>query len=771
LASAVALGFALALGCVLGVRLGLTPDPTRRLAPPVETSSFGLSAAANPLRPEAKFDQAVFLSGSSSYPWFGTYVNGDSFTGRATSTRFVVENDVLDIPILGYPHAPGNSLDLEVLDRTGKIVFSRRYAGPNPREIPGHWLVATPGLRGASARLVLRDGETAPGGWLAVARPIPGEGRAPAWLWGVRRDYGWFGVSAVALAALLFLPGLAWHAWRRGAAPASAPGIAVPGLVMLALFGGGIWLLGPGTMRYPALAWLAMNAAAALGLARKWWREGGAGLPGEGVSWRVYGWVVVGALAFAVLPLPVAQEFEAHTTAQARMIASPPDHGIPFQTASYFYHQLNGREASEVYFGPDWSVTSRGPLAALAVAGGFAFLGGPRSATPGLSLEAWPASADGFYVARLLGILTNALVILAAAALAARLAPGAERLAVCWFGVAPAIAIDTDFLWPKLLATFFLLIAIRLVVEGRAARWIGVALAFAYFSHPLGGLLAPPVVLYLLQRVWASRTGSARARGRAALGAGGAATGWLLLCLIPWLIYKRWVGHPDVFYQYPWGDGRGFARAIGWASWLKCRWANLWLTVTPGGFYLSANMQGWLEGPLAPPLRWAIGYAKTLPGGLGLGCFLVACASLTRRVPPVLREMRASLIGGALALMLVFWGFSSDGLGRNCLTPLAAILMIYAVAVFPRWNGWPWLLALTALETLSVRLIGILGAADFTAREVNGEAVVLGGLVLIATLAPLALLLAIGRRSRSAGADRRPGEGSAAAGEPDSFRL
>jgi len=740
-APALALAFAFALAGVILVRLGMIPNPTDgRKVRPAAAGGFGLSEAKFPDRPEEKFNQAAFLLNPNRFPWFGTFVNGDGFTGRATSTLFTLDDDVLEIPILGYPCGPGNSLEFEVFDRKGKVIFARLYAGPNPRETPGIWRVAAPGLRGHSARLVLTDGETGLGGWLAVSRPLDGHRSGVLWLSGVRRDYIWYAVSALALTGLLFIPGLACRAWRPSA-PGGAPAVVLPGLLILAAFGGGIWLWGPAALRWPALAWLGLNAAGAVGLAGKWWRVGGAGLPGEVVVWRIYGCGVIAALAFAVLPLAVAQEYDSHTTAQARMVASPPDHGIPYRTAVYFLRQKNGRQDSDAYFGSDWSVASRGPLPALAIAGGFASLGGPRADPPDLSLEAWPASADGFYIARILGILTNALVILGAAALAGRMAPGAAGLAACWLGVAPAIAIDTDFLWPKLLATFFVVIAIRLVLERRPGRTLGCTLALAYLSHPVGGLLAAPVLLFLLQRVWADQPGTAGERLRAALGVGGAAVLWLLLCLAPWLAYKRWLGQADVFYRYPWGDGRGFLAAAGWKSWWQCRWDNLWLTLTPGGFYGSGRMQSWLEGAISPPLRWVIGYAKTLPGGLGLGSFLVAVASLVRPAP-AWRGFRLSLLYGTFALMLFFWGFSSDGLGRNCLVPLAVILIVQTTAVFPTWAAWRWLLLLTALETLFVRFGGIFFAPEFSSGLMNFEALALSGLVAAATLAPLVLTFA-----------------------------
>ena len=79
----------------------------------------------------------------------------------------------------------------------------------------------------------------------------------------------------------------------------------------------------------------------------------------------------------------------------------------------------------------------------------------------------------------------------------------------------------------------------------------------------------------------------------------------------------------------------------------------------------------------------------------------------------MLSAYRAWLLAGSGAVMLVFWGYSSDGLGRNCLEPVAVLLIIYAAGLrAPSWPGWQWLFVLTAIEAMAVRGIGIMCAAS-----------------------------------------------------------
>jgi hypothetical protein len=71
--------------------------------------------------------------------------------------------------------------------------------------------------------------------------------------------------------------------------------------------------------------------------------------------------------------------------------------------------------------------------------------------------------------------------------------------------------------------------------------------------------------------------------------------------------------------------------------------------------------------------------------------------------------------------MLLFWGYSSDGLGRNCLEPLSVALVVATAATWsdrrpkllPLWVG------LVGLDSLWVVLGGYASARDFRLSEVD----------------------------------------------------
>src|SRR5262249_22005274 len=158
-----------------------------------------------------------------------------------------------------------------------------------------------------------------------------------------------------------------------------------------------------------------------------------------------------------------------------------------------------------------------------------------------------------------------------------------EQTALVWLAAAPVVVINLDYVWPKLLATSFLLLAIRAALDRRSAFVIGGWSALAYLSHPVGGLFLPVLGLFVARLAWPVARRPARRwttlrRVVACALAGGA-------ILAPWLAFKGWVAFRDPFVDYPLGDGHGYATAANVVSWLHSRWDNLWLTLVPAGFF------------------------------------------------------------------------------------------------------------------------------------------------------------------------------------------
>ncbi len=682
--------------------------------------------------------------------FWGTSIGGDRFTGTLVSTPFTLTENALYVPIIGYPATPGNALELEILRDDASVETRLKYAGANPQESPQLWEIDTGLWRGRRARLVLRDTLTGYGGWLGIGQPIVSafHHRSMDWLAARPTSYWRFLAATLAVAVYLFVPGWFLRTLRPTSFWAETACLPVPGFLLLAFYGLILWLTKSASATWPPCCFLALNAGLAVA---SLWRKPGRDPVDPIVSearalWPlgVWGALVAGALAVGLNPLPVADEYSIQTTLPGRMVASPPDHVIPYQTAVYFWHGKDGRQDSAAYFG-DWAVTSRGPLAPLAITGLFNLFGIRPDDPPTLTNAhlAWPMASDGAYLARILGWLTNACVILGAGRLL--LALGADgtvaRLGLVWLALAPVTVINTGFLWPKMLATFFLLLATAALLERRwrpAAGWA----ALASLSHPVGSLFLLPLSLLGAHAVWRAKRERGirwRARAKGSLGTLAGFAGLTLLLTSPWLFYKLWVGHSDAFIHYPLGDGRGSVLAASVGSWARTRWDNLWFTLMPDAFFASDRMSGWIEGPLTASMRWIIQYAKTLPGNLGFAGFGLAVVSLIRRPRGRPALIWWHLGAGAFALMLLFWGYSSDGLGRNCLEPLSIALLLATAATWSdrRPRLLPLWIGLVGLDSLWVVLGGFASARDFSLSQIGFAAGACCALNVVVTAALL----------------------------------
>jgi len=102
---------------------------------------------------------------------FGTYIDGDHFTGDVRSSEFSIENGHLIIPVIGYPTGSGNSLRLEVLGADGSVTSVVAYDGANPGERVRVWAPSVSPAPGLSARLVMSDHSKDFRGWMGIGTP------------------------------------------------------------------------------------------------------------------------------------------------------------------------------------------------------------------------------------------------------------------------------------------------------------------------------------------------------------------------------------------------------------------------------------------------------------------------------------------------------------------------------------------------------------------------------------------------------------------------
>ncbi|MFG1424712.1 hypothetical protein [Roseixanthobacter glucoisosaccharinicivorans] len=556
-------------------------------------------------------------------------------------------------------------------------------------------------------------------------------------------NYGWVCLSALLIVVLLLVPGLWWNARAPAARRLPSAFVPVPGLLALAATGLLLWIVHPASSLMVTLLYGGATLLLALDLAWRWWRadrwRASFGDQGPGV-FALWGAMIAMAMAVGLNPLPIAQESHLETVIPGRMVASPPDHLIPYITASYMFHGKNGIERSKEYFG-EWSVAARGPLVPLATNALFSLFGATPRDTPNLERKPWPGTSDGAYLSRLLGWITNAMIVLGAGhlllALGVKPASRPWVLGCLWVALAPAMLINTVFLWPKVLAGFFILLALAALLR---SRW-GVAAGcgvLAWLSHPVGLLFLPPLGLIAL---WTACDGAGSTREKASAAVRAGLTFGLVAAFLmtPWLAYKAWLGAHDMFMDYMLSDGRGLLRAASLWSWLGARWDNFWITLSPTTFYYSSNLHQWVDGPVSDPLRWTVQYAKTLPSGLGMSLFLFAYLALLRpSADPRIRRVLA-LIVLTFALMLLLLGFSRDGLGRNSLEPLVPLIIVLCAAQTKAGPAWMIGLAGIYLEGRWVEFTGFMLEKSFSWANVPLDAWVCWSISSLVGLALLSL--------------------------------
>ena len=677
---------------------------------------------------------------------WGTYIDGDRFTGTVKSQPIPVTTGYWYVPIIGYPSRRGNRLYVEVVSATGSAIERHTFHGINPGETLALWRLDLRLWRGGTARVVLEDGTTDPTGWLGVGAPIAAE-RSDATITDLTRgptNYPRYWLSGLLLAVLIFVPGLA----LRRSLPATFGGepwlLPIPGLLLLAGYGLLLWLLKAGNNGLARHILLIVEAGLAGWSATFPYRPGFGGQAGRAGSdvevvpdtakgkgeipaergpaqrarrsrstlragkppsiswmWGIYAGIVILAAAYSIVRRPVTQEESRGSSFQSRLVASPPDHLIPYTTAVYFHHGYDGVTRAADYFGAV-SVATRGPLAPWIINAAFNVLQLKPLDPPDSTVDAWPAAADGFYAARWIAFLTNACAIAGVASLCLALG-GRLWFATIWAAVAPITFINVAFAWPKLFAAYFVLLALADCLRAKSPlRW-GLWLTLAYLAHPVGGLFAVPVLIY-----------AARTRGwKTALPAGAIA----VVALLPWLAFQHHLSGSGSFGRYPLGDGRGYLAAASAVTWLKTRWLNLWYTLVPGAFYWSPLMRSWTWGSLSDPARWAVQYAKTLPGNLGYyGCALAyfALARLgwakgRQRTSPEAIRFAAWFLFPCFLILLLYWGYSSDGLGRDCLEPLSLICIAWtAAACSIDLRPSALMLGVVTLETMTMVVFGFL---------------------------------------------------------------
>lgn len=616
---------------------------------------------------------------------FGTFTEmGDKFTGTIKSGKFQITTDFLYIPITGYPAKTGNEL-LLIIEDNGQIVEKIRFSDQSPGEKLEFWKINSQQFKDKLGYFELSDQLTDGGGWLGIGKPLlTSENIDPATLIGrikqtsILPNYSYFYFISAAIFSIIFLPGFAIKEFKPESIFSKIVFLPLPGFGLLVFYGFFLWIFRLTPVFFVGKIFLVgMIGLSLFILFKRRQNEVKVSTFAFSLSFFFYIALCLFGLQYLSVPIEIAQEIGGGRNTRSGMVASPPDHQIPYRTAAYFFHKKKRNQQRTEYFGEDWSVVSRGPITAFAINAAFNIFK-IRPSDPPMEAElSFPADSEGMFLARVIGILSNAFVVLSVGYFL--LGIGANKrlnlvIALVWLSLSPVVIINTTFLWSKLLAAYFIILALGDIFTNRGYKRIGFWLALAYLSHPVGGLFAPCTILF-----WAylQNKGTNSFDFKNYLKSNIQLTLATIFWTLPWLIYKLILRQSDVFFKYPFGDGRGFLFAESFSSWFACRWYNFIYTLIPTAFFFSNNMKSWLWGELNEPLRWTIQYAKTLPAGIGFSLFIFAYLIAFRPNKENL-SFRLFILAGNTILMLFFWGYSYDGLGRNCLEPLAIILIIYA---------------------------------------------------------------------------------------------
>ena len=694
---------------------------------------LNFSGGCDPGRSSTLSPRSDFLFSAISY-----CEGGDAAKERISITLPAKKLAKFDFYSAG--HADGKGVRLELVDMEGRHIKIPVYItgeswSPLSVHLPADW------PQTGRITITMIDDSDAWASWAGIS--IAKRSATTYYF----SNYALFLAKTGLILIIIFLPGLAWKTARTDLSAGLVP---LPGMLLLTLAGLAMWVLPAGSTNLIKNLLQFAYVIIFIFLAFKYLRgvKSNTKVFCENGCWTpilLFLLVFLQALAVGINPLPIAQEIRSNGQMPGRMIASPPDHGIPFQTARYMNHHYDGIQNSKEYFG-DWTVTSRGPLVPLGINSLFSLFN-VQSEPPAHAedMKAWPTPSTGEDVARIYGWILNALVILGAFELLNRLkvSKSKRNLALAWLSLSPLVIINTVYLWPKLLATYFFLLAIASIINRR--NFIaGTLMGLAWLSHPVGALMIPAVGLFVLFRkplTWhvyqykeGFRSGTVYVIG-------------IAVCMLPWLLYKLHLGYSDAFLSYVLAGGHGTDRAASLVDWLYSRASNFWLTLSPGAFFYSKYMHEWLYGALSDPLRWSIQYAKTLPGGLGLSCFILAYSALIS--DPLTRlhaNIRNYILIAGFFVMIVFWGYSSDGLGRNSLEPVTALIIVFSVASLKNLKPLYFLIPLLAIEGQWLLISGFIYAKNFSLLDIKID----GWLALIISVIASVLITMTAYKDRRA---------------------
>lgn len=571
-------------------------------------------------------------------------------------------------------------------------------------------------------------------------------------------DVGRTVLTAVAVIALLIVPGFAWSALRRRRARLVT--VALPGLLGLSLIGAVGWIVGGvsgtrGTLGdprvlIPVLVWAFLALVLIVLLVRP------VPQPPRGV------WAVLGI--YAVLVLVVAgrgmwapgppHELSGGGLVRTMEVGSRNDSRIPFSGALTALAGASPTDTRtmEHYGAGGWTIGDRGAMAPIYAATIVASAGGEHvERLPSLAWQ--PIDPVGYFAYRIGMGAANLLVVPVLAGLAGALrGRRAAVMAAALAGVTPFLVHEGFFSWPKLLAAMWVLVAGYWALRGKALLTAACLMA-GYLTHPLALIWGPAAGLLWMVGVY-------RQEGEhtawSVVGLGKIFLRAVALVLVSFTSVAAWssataAGRKQSFFVNYFGEVN-LHPVHSVHAWLTGRGTSLANTLIPAWLAThhsgDPEMNAWHPTARSPTaIHWLLQVWTTLPFGFGLAAIpllLWTLVVLARRWP------WAFLITVLLPFLLFsgYWGGATTGMMREGLHPLVATLLILCAVCACRSRFGQWLALFAALDVVWVlgTLIGPvlythqkLVTPGFEVTDKAALALMLGG-VGVLTLAALWVL-------------------------------
>lgn len=689
---------------------------------------------------------------------FGSWVQGDASVGVMRTAWFPAK-EKFSLLVSGYPNSHDCRVSIEAETRTGAIK-QIPLPGDDPMETWQVRDISLPAAEGFTRfRIAASDQSRVAAGWVGFSQPFRfvrtareiGKQAAQLLLCAL--------TAAAALVALLF-PGL-W--WRRRNAELAFVWLAVPGFFLLATAGLACWLspptlslrticlcmLGPlflyalyHCLRFPITTFLSVLERRILLLVLL---------------------LITLSVSFAAYSVGPEGELFGGRVSRTLQVGDRSDSRIPFYTLQLIASRSDPHgDLSETLFGQS-GFSTRTPLVSLAVAP--LVLALPVTVPQIQPDQTWTVfDVEGFAAFRIVMIVLACLSLTVVFGLA-QLFVSDDWAFLAFFvtAAAPFVVHETYFTWPKLEASWFVLLAAYLVLRGRFF-WAGCLWGVAYLCHPLALLCAPA----LLGLLWVTRqdAGFSTLLWRTALLAPG-----VVACVALW--YAVNLGHYNQtsFLSYlAMSDG---GRDLGATEWLRARWNSLANTLLPFYLLLTRPEHHTINSVYQPSpgiVRFYFSYWNTLPFAVGISYFFFCIRFVASSWRSAARPWLLWVIVPPFLCFTVYWGFGSSGLLREGLQPWVLGILLFSVIQWRRLRATQTstfttvcsiALALRSFETLLMLLL----PAVVSSHRWFSQQFLFSDVVCLFVMATVSLLLAAAAfnhvRSLSQASSQKQNESSA----------